>query len=86
MCPNVRWHANLVLLKPVGEHATGACIGTHYPRLPFDSRLRLRRRGYVGPAELLALRCTIRGGSISRFTPPTEIQKWFVIRHDASCR
>src|ERR1700748_383455 len=36
----------------VGEQTTGACIGTHYPQLPCDSRQRLPRRGYIGPAEL----------------------------------
>jgi hypothetical protein len=58
----------------VGEHATGACIGTHYPQLPCDSRLRLRRRGYIGPAELPLCAALFRGGSISRLPPPTEIQ------------
>ena len=40
------------LIESVGEQTTGACIGTYYPRLPCNSRLRLRRRGYVDPAEL----------------------------------
>jgi len=60
------------LTKPVGEQSTGACIGTHYPRLPFASRLRLRRRGCVDPAELPLCAALFRGGSISRHPPPTE--------------
>jgi hypothetical protein len=76
MCRNVRWHANLVLLNQSGnmqqERASGRTI-----------RGCLSVRGYASAAgvtlvrqSFLALRCTIRGRSISRFPPPTEIQKW----------
>jgi len=69
------------LTKPVGEQSTGACIGTHYPRLPFASRLRLRRRGCVDPAELPLCAALFRGGSISRHPPPTEN----LVREQSDC-
>lgn len=50
-------------------------MGTHFPRLPFATRLRLRRHGYslVPQSSYSALHKV--GGSISRYPPPTDTLK-----------
>jgi hypothetical protein len=49
-------HKMRARIHSVGEHATGACIGTHYLRLPCGSRLRLRRRVALVRQSFPALR------------------------------
>jgi hypothetical protein len=55
------WHANLALLKTIqpGNMQQERASGRTIRGCLAISRLRLRRRGCVGPAELPTLRCTV---------------------------
>jgi hypothetical protein len=56
--------------QPVGEQSTGACIGTCFAAaICFEATPPPRRA--LKPGRAPTLRCTVVGGSISRFPPPT---------------